>query len=267
MASAAPQTGYAAVNGLNMYYEIHGAGQPLVLLHGGFMTIDGWGELLPALATGRQVVGVEQQAHGHTADADRPLSYEQMADDTAALLQYLGIENADILGYSMGGGIALQLAIRNPELVRKLVVISATFNGTGMYPEARGLIATITPELFAGSPIETAYLQFAPDPDGFPALVEKIKQAEAETQDLQPELLRAISAPTLVMIGDSDIQPEHAVELFRLRGGGVMGDLAGLPASQLAILPATSHTGILGRSAWIAAMVTQFLDAPMPEAG
>lgn len=268
MASTTPQTGYAPVNGLNMYYEIHGAGQPLVLLHGAYMTIDQFGPLLPALAESRQVIAVEFQAHGHTADIDRPLSYQQMADDTAALIRHLGLAQADVYGYSMGGGVALQLAIRRPELMRKLVVVSASSSTAGGHPEMWAMIETITPEIFAGSPFEAAYLEVAPNPENFPVLVEKLKALDLEVFDWPAEELQAITAPVLLVIGDSDaVILEHAVALFRLFGGGVMGDLVGLPASQLAILPGTHHLGMLERSDWIVAMTTPFLDAPMPSAG
>lgn len=159
---------YAEVNGLNMYYEIHGTGRPLVLLHGAYMTIDAMGEVLPRLAETRQVVAVEQQGHGRTADIDRPITYEQMADDTAALLRHLGIDGADVFGFSMGGGVALQLAIRHPDLLRKLVVASASYTSDGMQPELHGMIPSITPEMFAGSPIEAAYVEVAPNPGTFP---------------------------------------------------------------------------------------------------
>src|SRR5215212_3859054 len=154
--SGEPEGNYASVNGLKMYYEIHGTGFPLVVLHGAFMTIGAMGALVPMLAEGRQVVAVELQGHGHTADVDRPLTYEQMADDVAALIGYLGIEQADVFGYSMGGGVALQVAVRHPEVVCKLVLASASYTSDGMYPEVLATIDTITPELFAGSPIEEA---------------------------------------------------------------------------------------------------------------
>jgi pimeloyl-ACP methyl ester carboxylesterase len=160
--------GYAAVNGLEMYYEIHGTGRPLVLLHGAYMPIEAMGEVVPELARTRQVIAVELQGHGRTADIDRPLSYEQMADDTAALLRHLGIEQADIFGFSMGGGVALQVAIRHPDLVRKLVVASASYTSDGMHPELLEMVPSITPEAFAGSPIEEDYLRTAPNPDDFP---------------------------------------------------------------------------------------------------
>ena len=262
---------YAEVNGLNMYYEIHGTGQPLVLLHGAYMTIDLMGEVVPALAETRQVIAVELQGHGRTADIDRPLTYEQMADDIAALLRHLVIEKADVFGYSMGGGVAFQVAIRHPEVVRKLVVASASYTSDGMHPELLEMIPTLTPEVFAGSPIEEAYLRTAPHPDDFPTLVAKMKQLDMEPFAWPPEDIRGIAAPTLLIVGDSDaIRLEHAVELFRLLGGGVMGDLAGLPKSQLAVLPSTTHfvppgSGVLDRADWLMAMIPPFLDTPMPE--
>src|SRR5215212_3225187 len=232
---------YAEVNGLNIYYEMYGTGQPLVLLHGAYMTIDAMGEVVPSLAETRQVIAAELQGHGHTAGIDRPITYEQMADDIAALLRHLVIEKADVFGHSMGGGVALQVAIRHPEAVRKLVVASASYTSDGMHPELLEMIPTLTPEAFAGSPIEEAYLRTAPNPDDFPTLVAKLKRLDMEPFAWAPEDIRGIAAPTLLIVGDSDaIGLEHAVELFRLLGGGVMGDLAGLPRSQLAVLPGTA---------------------------
>jgi pimeloyl-ACP methyl ester carboxylesterase len=266
MASIAPQTGYAPVNGLNMYYEIHGTGRPLVVLHGSFMTIELMGKLIPGLAGSRQVIAVEFQGHGHTADVDRPITYEQLADDTAALLRHLGIGNADVYGYSLGGGVALQVAIRHPELVRKLVNVSASYTSDGMYPEVLAAIEQITPELFEGTPWREAYDRTAPHREAFPMLVAKLRQLDMTPFDWTAGAVRAITAPTLIVIGDSDgIRPEHAAAMFRLRGGGVFGDLAGLPASQLAVLPGTTHVGLLDRVEWLLAMVTPFLDTPLPE--
>jgi pimeloyl-ACP methyl ester carboxylesterase len=265
------RTGYAPVDDLNMYYEIHGSGRPLILLHGAYMTVDMMGPILPGLAKIQQVIAVEQQGHGHTADVDRPLTYEQMADDTAALVRHLEIDSADVVGYSMGGAIALQLAIRHPALVRKLVLASTSFTSDGMHAAALEMFPSITPELFAGSPIEEAYLRTAPNPGDFPKLVEKLKQLDVTPFAWPEQDIRAIAAPTLIVVGDSDgIRLEHAVELFGLRGGGVMGDLVGLPESQLAVLPGTAHFvppgfGLLDRAEWLLAMIPPFLDAPMPE--
>jgi pimeloyl-ACP methyl ester carboxylesterase len=265
----APGAGsYASVNGLNMYYEIHGVGQPLVLLHGAFSAIGtSFGNVLPELAETRHVIALEMQAHGHTADIDRPLSIEQMADDTVAALQKLGIEEADIFGYSMGAGVALQIAIRHPEVVRKLVLASVTYNKSGLHPGLMEGLAEMKPEMMFGSPWHEEYMRIAPNPEDFATLFAKKTQMDREVRDLPAEAIEAIKAPTLLIIGDSDIvRPEHAVEMFRLLGGGVMGDLAGLPNSQLAVLPGTTHVTLVERDDWLVSMITAFLDAPMPDA-
>jgi pimeloyl-ACP methyl ester carboxylesterase len=267
MAVTDTQTGYAPIGDLRMYYEIHGEGRPLLLLHGAYMSIDLMGPLLGELARGRRVIAAEMQGHGRTADIDRPVSYEAMADDSAGLLRHLGIESADVFGYSMGGGTAIQLAIRHPELVRRLVVASAGYSSDSMHPEALAMFPTITPELFAGSPIEQEYQRLAPDPAGFPKLVERLKELDTTEFAWPEEDVRNIAAPTLIVLGDSDgVRLEHAVQMFRLRGGGVMGDLSGMPASQLAVLPNTSHFvppghGLLDRTEWLMALVPPFLDA------
>jgi pimeloyl-ACP methyl ester carboxylesterase len=259
---------YAPVNGLNMYYEIHGTGQALVLLHGAFSAIGtSFGALLPELAKTRQVIAFEQQAHGRTADIDRPLTIEQMADDTAAALQQLGIEQADIFGYSMGAAVALHLAIRHPDVVRKLVLASITYNKSGFHPGLMEGMENMKPEHMAGSPWHEEYIQIAPNPGDFATLFAKKTQMDRETQDLPAEAIAAIRAPTLIIVGDSDIiRPEHAVEMFRLLGGGVAGDLAGLPNSQLAILPGTTHVTLVHRAELLLSIIPPFLDAPMPEA-
>jgi pimeloyl-ACP methyl ester carboxylesterase len=267
---AGSETGYAPVNGLSMYYEVHGDGPPLILLHGAYMTAEMMGPLATGLAATRQVIVPEMQAHGRTADADRPITYEQMADDTAALARHLGFEQADVIGYSMGGGTALQLAIRHPALVRRLVVASAGFRYDAMPPEAIAMFPSITPEMFAGSPMETEYQRLAPNPEDFPKLVEKLKTLDTTDFAWPDDDIRGIAAPTLIVLGDSDgVRLEHAVELFKLRGGGVMGDLSGLPESQLAVLPGTTHfvppgSGVLDRAEWLHAMILPFLDPPSP---
>ncbi len=227
-------SGYVPVNGLEMYYEIHGTGQPLVLIHGAFSAIGtSFGALLPGLARSRQVIGFELQAHGRTADIDRPLSLEQMADDTAAALQHLGIEQADLFGYSMGAAVALHVVLRHPQVVRKLVFMSATFNLSGVHPGLMEGLAEMKPEMMFGSPWHDEYMRIAPDPDHFATFFAKKTEMDRNTQDVPAETIAAIKAPTLIVIGDSDlVRPEHAVEMFRLLGGGVFGDLAGLPDSQ-----------------------------------
>jgi pimeloyl-ACP methyl ester carboxylesterase len=263
---------YAEVNGLRMYYEVHSEGRPLVLLHGAYMTVDAMGSILPGLAETRQVIAAEMQGHGRTADIDRPITYEHMADDVAALLRHLGIDEADAFGYSMGGAIALQLAIRHPGLARRLVVASASFTSDGMQPELQEMLPTITPEMFAGSPIEAAYQEVAPNPEDLPRLVEKMKRLDVTPFAWPAEDVRGIEAPTMIVVGDADaIRLEHAFEMFRLLGGGAMGDLAGFSKSRLVVLPGTSHfippgSGVMDRAEWLLAIVPPFLDAPTLEA-
>jgi pimeloyl-ACP methyl ester carboxylesterase len=172
------ETGYAPVNGLNMYYEVHGEGRPTLLLHGAYQTADTLGPFLPGLAEGRQVIVPELQGHGRTADIDREMSYEHFADDAAALLRHLEIEQADVVGYSMGGAAALQLAIRHGALIRRLVLMSTGFSSDSAHPEALAMFPTITPEMFAGSPMEAEYKRLSPHPDDFPEIVMKIKELD-----------------------------------------------------------------------------------------
>ena len=261
------QTGYLPVNGLQMYYEIHGTGQPLVLLHGAFSAIGtSFSQVLPGLAHGRQVVAVELQGHGRTADIDRPLTLEGMADDVAAAIDQLAIEPADIFGYSVGAAVALQLVIRHPQAVRKLVLASVTYTLDGVHPGLMEGLGEMTPEMMHGSPWHEEYVRIAPRQEDFPTLFAKKTQMDQQIKDLPDEAIRAITAPTLLIIGDSDlVRPEHAVEMFRLLGGGVFGDTpAGLPDSQLAMLPGTSHVSLVNRSELLVPMITSFLDAPMP---
>ncbi|MDQ3901196.1 MAG: alpha/beta hydrolase, partial [Actinomycetota bacterium] len=237
MTLTSAQTGYVPVNGLNMYYEIHGVGQPLVLLHGAFSAIGtSFGALIPELARSRQVIAFELQGHGRTADIDRPLTLEQLADDTAAAIRYLGIDRADIFGYSMGAAVALQVVIRHPQVVRKLVLASVTYNLGGIHPGLLEGLGEMQPEQMVGSPWHDEYLRIAPDPDHFATLFAKKTQMDRGIKDVPAATIAAIKAPILIVIGDSDlVRPEHAVEMFRLLGGGVFGDMVGLPQSQLAI--------------------------------
>jgi pimeloyl-ACP methyl ester carboxylesterase len=260
--------GYVSVNGLNMYYELHGAGRPLVLLHGAFSAIGtSFGGLIPELAKTRQVIGFELQAHGRTADIDRPLSLETMADDTTVAIKELGLTSADIFGYSMGAAVALHAAIRHPEVVRKLVLASVTYTLSGIHPGLMEGMGDMTPEMMHGSPWHEEYMRIAPHPEHFSRLFEKKTAMDRQIQDIPAESIRSIEAPTLLIIGDSDlVRPEHAVEMFRLLGGGIFGDTpAGLPSSQLAVLPGTSHVTLVSRTELLIPMINSFLAAPMPD--
>ena len=258
--------GYVSVNGLDMYYETHGTGQPLVMLHGAFSAIGtSFGELIPELAKTRQVIAFELQAHGHTADIDRPLSLEGMAGDVAAAIKQLGMEQADIFGYSMGAGVALYTVIRHPEVVRKLILASITYTMSGFHPGLMEGMESMKPEMMHGSPWHEEYLRIAPQPEDFAKLFVKKTQMDQQTRDLSDEAIRGIKSPTLLVVGDSDlVRPEHIVEMFRLLGGGVFGDMpAGLPNSQLAILPGTSHVSLVSRTELLIPIINAFLDKPI----
>jgi pimeloyl-ACP methyl ester carboxylesterase len=266
-----PKGNYAEVNGLNMYYEIHGSGQPLILLHGGIGTIEMFGEVLPLLAGGRRVIAVDLQAHGRTADVDRPLSFELMADDIAALIERLEIERADVMGYSLGGGVALQTTIRHPDVVRKLVLISTPFKRDGWYPEVLAGMGRMGPEAaepMKQTPIYEVYASVAPRPEDWPVLLSKLGELLRQDYDWSEEV-EAIEAPTMIVVGDADsVRTAHAVTFFELLGGGKADagwDGSGIPDARLAILPATTHYDILSSPA-LASAVTPFLDAPVPEA-
>lgn len=253
--AGAVKSGYVLVNGLNMYYEVQGTGRPLVLIHGGVCTIDTcFGKVRPLLAKNWKTVAVELQGHGHTADVDRPLTFEHLAEDTYALLRQLKIENADFVGYSIGGGVALQIAMRHPDLVHKLVVIGTTYNNQGLVPGLLLVFKTMKPEDIPEE-FREAYERTAPDPKHWSMLVAKVMKLGLESKGWRPEEIQSIKAPVLVMIGDADIvRPEHAVQMFRL-----------LPHAQLAVLPGSDHFLPMQRSDWAVPMIEAFLNAPMPE--
>ncbi|WP_243384093.1 alpha/beta fold hydrolase [Geothrix alkalitolerans] len=262
-----PVTGYAPVNGLKMYYEIHGSGDPVVLLHGAFMTItNNWTGWIDELSKTRKVVAVEMQGHGRTADIPRDITSENLADDVAALLDYLKISRADLLGYSMGGGVAMQCAIRHPDKVRKVVVISSMLHRDGVVKEGQDALATLTADAFKGSPIEVEYKRLNPNPDDFPKFVKRVLTMDSKGRDIGDNQLKATTAPMFFVHGDSDgVRLEHVAEMFRLKGGGIHGDIKPLPASRLAILPATTHVTLMQRMSVIVPMVNDFLDAKQPK--
>jgi pimeloyl-ACP methyl ester carboxylesterase len=258
------KTGYAPVNGLKMYYETYGTGKPIVLLHGAFNTINlSFGMLIPELSKTRQVIAVEMQGHGHTADIDRAFSFESLADDVAALLKYLKIDSADIFGYSMGAVTAWQVAIRHPEAVRRLIITSGVYKYEGWTPETRAILPNITAQVFAATPIKKEYDKAAPDPKHWTEFINKMKQLITTPYNFGADKIKAIKSPTLIITADGDgVLPEHAVEMFRLRGGGYMVDFGPAPKTQLAILPGTSHISVMMQIDWLISMMTPFLDAP-----
>ncbi|MBC7790882.1 MAG: alpha/beta hydrolase [Anaerolineae bacterium] len=256
---------YAEVNGIRLYYETQGAGRPLILLHGGLGAIEMFGPNLPALAKGRRVIAVDLQGHGRTADIDRELSVVLMADDIAALIQHLRLERPDIMGYSLGGGVALQTAIRHPTLIGKLVVVSTLFRRSGFYPDILAQQAQVNAEAAEAmkqTPMYQLYSSIAPRPQDWPRLLGKIGEAMKHDFDFSREVA-GIKAATLIVAGDADIfPPSHAVEMFALLGGGQRDpgwDGAGRPSSRLAILPGLTHYNIFSAPA-LAATVIAFLD-------
>jgi pimeloyl-ACP methyl ester carboxylesterase len=259
-----PVTGYVPVNGLKMYYEIHGKGEPVVLLHGSFMTLTNfnWPELIAALSTSRQVIAVEMQGHGRTADIDRDFSYENLADDIAAMLDYLKIEKADVIGYSMGAGVAMQMAVRHPDDVRKVVNISGVFRHDGWVKEALDAFDHMTADAFKGSPIEADYKKLSPTPDEFPRFVKHVISMDLKPYDFGAEELKATQAPMFFIHGDADgVRLDHIAEMFRLKGGEIMGDIQPRSASRLAILPDTTHVTLMQKVPVIAPMIEDFLEA------
>jgi pimeloyl-ACP methyl ester carboxylesterase len=259
-----PMTGYVPVNGLKMYYEIHGKGEPVVLLHGSFMTLTNfnWPDLIAALSKSRQVIAVEMQGHGRTADIDRDFSYENLADDVAAMLDYLKIEKADVIGYSMGAGVAMQMAIRHPDNVRKVVSVSGVFRHDGWVKEALDAFRHMTADAFKGSPIEADYKKLSPTPDEFPRFVKRVISMDLKPYDLGAEKLGATQAPMFFIHGDADgVRLDHIAEMFRLKGGEIMGDLQPRSASRLVILPDTTHVTLMQKVAIIAPMIDDFLEA------
>jgi pimeloyl-ACP methyl ester carboxylesterase len=267
VAQQRPTTGYAPVNGLKMYYEVHGNGDPVVLLHGAFMTItNNWAGWIGELSKTRKVIAVEMQGHGRTADIPRDITNENLADDVAAMLDYLKIPRADLIGYSMGGAVAMQCAIRHPDKVRKVVVISSSLRRNGMVKEGRDALAKLTADDFKGSPIEAEYKKLSPTPDDFPKFVKRLLATSSKGHDIGADQLKASTAPMFFIHGDADgVRLEHVAEMFRLKGGGSHGDIKPLSASRLAILPATTHVTLMQRMPVIVPMVNDFLDAKPPE--
>jgi len=259
-----PTTGYAPVNGLKMYYEIHGKGEPVVLLHGAFMAISGdWNDWIKELAKTRKVIAVELQGHGRTADIDRDMTAENLADDVSALLDHLKIPKADIIGYSLGAGVAMQCAIRHPEKVRKLVSISAPFRHDGWVKEGREALPNLTGEVFKGTPMEAEYKRLSPTPDKFADFIKHVVAMASKPYDFGADKFAATKTPMFFIHGDADgVRFEHIAEMYRLKGGGnIHGDMQPRSESRLAILPGTTHVTLMNHRQTLVPMVIDFLDA------
>jgi pimeloyl-ACP methyl ester carboxylesterase len=255
-----------AVNGMQMYYEVSGQGDPLIVLHGAYMNIPSMGAIIPRLAETHKVYALELQGHGRTTDIDRPITYPTLADDVAAFMDAVGLEQADVFGYSMGAVAGLQLVIRHPQRVTRLVAASGGYDAAGWQPAFTAFIPQMTVEMFVAMPFAAEYRTLAPNPDGFPALVAKLIALEKEAMAWETEV-RAIKTPILIITGDADVATlEHSVAMFRLLGGGGMGDMGQpLAASRLAVLPATSHTAVITQPDLLLGFIEPFLKGETPK--
>jgi pimeloyl-ACP methyl ester carboxylesterase len=256
----------ALVNGMRMYYEVSGQGEPLIVLHGAYMNIPTMGAIIPKLARTHRVYALELQGHGRTTDIDRPITYPNLADDVAAFMDAVQLPKADVFGYSMGAAVGLQLAIRHPDKVNKLALASVGYDARGWQPEFTAFIPQMTVEMLVGMPFAAEYRKLAANPDSFPALVRKLIALEKEPMAWEQDV-RGLKTPVLIIAGDADVVTlEHAVAMFRLLGGGVMGDMGKpLPASRLAILPATSHTAVIMQPDLLYAFMEPFLKGVTPK--
>jgi pimeloyl-ACP methyl ester carboxylesterase len=254
------------INGMQMYYEVSGQGDPMVVLHGAYMNIPSMGAIIPKLARTHRVYAVELQGHGRTTDIDRPITYPAMADDVAAFMDAVKLQKADVFGYSMGSIVGLQLAIRHPAKVKKLVGASIAYDVQGWQPEFKAMIPQMNLEMFKDSPLEKEYRKYAANPNGFPELARKLIQLEKEPMAWDKEV-KALKLPVLIIAGDADVATlEHSVAMFRLLGGGIMGDMGKpLPAARIAILPATSHTAVITQPDLLHAFIEPFLKGRTPK--
>ena len=254
------------VNGMQLYYEVAGQGEPLIVLHGAYMDIPAMGEIVPLLAETHRVYALELQGHGRTPDIDRPITYQNLADDVAVFMDSVGLEKADVFGYSMGAAAGLQLAIRHPEKVNRLVAASVAYDVRGWQPEFVAFIPQMTVEGFLQMPFFQEAQRKSADPDRFPMVIEKLIQLEKEPMAWEAEV-RALKMPVLIITGDADVATlEHSVAMFRLLGGGAMGDMGKpLPASRLAVLPGTSHTAVITQAELLHALIEPFLKGETPK--
>jgi pimeloyl-ACP methyl ester carboxylesterase len=255
-------SGYAPVNGIRIYYEVYGEGKPIVLLHGAFYTIDmNWGQLIPELSKTRKVIAIEMQGHGHTPFSDRKLSITTLASDVTGIMDYLKIDSADVVGYSMGGSVAYQFAVQNPKRLRKLVIISSTFKTNGWLPVINSVFENFKPELFDNTPMKAAYDAVAPDKTKWRNFIEQMIAFAGVPFNVGDSNISKIVAPVLIISGDNDgLDKIELAKTYKLLGGGVSADLAPMPKSQLAIVPSQSHVSLMMQTTTILNYLNSFLN-------
>ncbi|HEV3412103.1 MAG TPA: alpha/beta hydrolase [Puia sp.] len=254
-------SGYAPVNGINVYYEVYGEGRPLVLLHGAFYTIDlNWGQLIPELSKTRKVIAIEMQGHGHTPFSDRELSIAILANDVEKVMDYLKIDSADVAGYSMGGSVAYQFAVQSPKRLRKLVIISSTYKSNGWLPIVNGAFKNFKPEFFDNTPIKTAYDAVAPDKTKWRKFLAQMFAFAKVPFNVGDSNISKIAAPVLIISGDNDgLDKVELMKTYQLLGGGVAADLQPMPKSQLAIVPSQGHVSLMMQTTTILNYLNGFL--------
>jgi pimeloyl-ACP methyl ester carboxylesterase len=271
---APSRVGYLEVGNARFYYQVYGdlrsPKTPLLVLHGAYMTSEAMAPLIAGLVGTRPVIAFDARGHGRTGDLPGPITYEQLADDAAGVLDALHVRRADVLGYSMGANTAIAMAVRHPDHVTKQIILSGTSRRDGWYPEVNQALARATPEAFAGTPLEAEYRRVSPTPGSFPMLVRKLRILDGSNYDRPDDAVRAIEGKTMIVVGDADsVDLDHAIALFELRGGGdrkvaVQGFMRDAPRARLAVLPGTAHIGIMANAALIAELAVPFLDDTTP---
>ena len=254
-------SGYVAVNGIKVYYEVYGEGKPIVLLHGAFYTIQmNWGPLIPELSKTRKVIAIELQGHGHTPYSDRKLDFATLASDVEGVMNYLKVDSADVAGYSMGGSVAYQLTIQSPKRVKKLVIISSTYKSSGWLPQVSNAFKSFKPEFFTNSPMNTAYDAVAPDKTKWTMFLEKMIAFAGTSFDMGDSNIAKITSPVLLISGDNDgLDKIELMKTYQLLGGGVSADLGPMPKSHLAIVPSQGHVSLMMQTKTILGYLDGFL--------
>lgn len=255
------ESGYAPANGIKVYYEIYGEGKPLILLHGAFYTIDlNWGQLIPELSKSRKVIAIEMQGHGHTPYSDRKLSITTLASDVEKVMDYLGIDSADVAGYSMGGSVAYQFAVQSPERLRKLVIISSTYKTEGWLPIVDNALNDFKPEYFDNTPLQTAYNAVAPDKTKWRNFLQQMFEFAKVPFNVGDSNIAKIKAPVLIISGDNDgVDKIELMKTYKLLGGDVAADIQPMPKSHLAIVPSQGHVSLMMQTETLLKYLNDFL--------
>jgi pimeloyl-ACP methyl ester carboxylesterase len=254
-------SGYVAVNGIKVYYEVYGEGRPLVLLHGAFYTIGmNWGQLIPELSKTRKVIAIELQGHGHTPFSERKLDLATLASDVEGVMDHLKVDSADVAGYSMGGSVAYQLTIQSPKRVRKLVIISSTYKSSGWMPQVTNAFKSLKPEFFTNSPMHAAYDAVAPDKTKWTKFLEQMIAFAGVQFNMGETNIAKITSPVLLISGDNDgLDKIELIKTYQLLGGAVCADFGPMPKSQLAIVPSQGHVSLMMQAKTILGYLDGFL--------